>query len=275
MQNNIGIMQGRLLPKYQNRYQAHPLGYWQEEFPIAKQLGLNLIEFIFDFNDFELNPLMNADGLTEILELSEKYKIQVRTVCADYFMEAPIHSDDISIVEHSQKVLKRLLDAGRELELSDIVIPCVDRASIQSSTSQVRFYENLSVCLDQAIRYNINLSLETDLPPEPFAELIHRFDCEVVTVNYDTGNSAALGYDPGEELGCYGKKISDIHIKDRLLNGGPVELGKGQAQFHKFFNALSEMDYKGPFVMQAYRDDEGVQIFKKQLQWLKDEFLSR
>ena len=30
LKNKFGIMQGRLLPKYQDRYQAHPVGYWQK-----------------------------------------------------------------------------------------------------------------------------------------------------------------------------------------------------------------------------------------------------
>ena len=34
--NKLGIMQGRLLPKYNGRYQAHPVGYWQKEFEYAK-----------------------------------------------------------------------------------------------------------------------------------------------------------------------------------------------------------------------------------------------
>jgi hypothetical protein len=46
--NLIDIMQGRLLPKYQKRYQVHPVRYWQKEFSIAKEIGLNYIEFIFD-----------------------------------------------------------------------------------------------------------------------------------------------------------------------------------------------------------------------------------
>ena len=40
MNNLIGVMQGRLLPKYKGRYQAHPVGYWQDEFPKAAELGL-------------------------------------------------------------------------------------------------------------------------------------------------------------------------------------------------------------------------------------------
>ena len=53
MKNKIGTMQGRLLPKYQGRYQAHPVGYWQKEFEVAQQIGIDCIEFILDFNDAE------------------------------------------------------------------------------------------------------------------------------------------------------------------------------------------------------------------------------
>ena len=43
MNNKIGVMQGRLLPKYQGRYQAHPVGYWQDEFIVAKEVGLKYV----------------------------------------------------------------------------------------------------------------------------------------------------------------------------------------------------------------------------------------
>ena len=32
---------------------------------------------------------------------------------------------------------------------------------------------------------------------------------------------------------------------------------------------LKELDYRGPFIMQAYRDDEGLEVFKQQLSWIK------
>ena len=47
-------------------------------------------------------------------------------------------------------------------------------------------------------------------------------DSKIVKVNYDTGNSASLGYDIKEEFAEYGNLISDIHIKDRLVNAGSV-----------------------------------------------------
>ena len=71
------------------------------------------------------------------------------------------------------------------------------------------------------------------------------------------------------ELDAYGERISDIHIKDRILNGGPVKLGDGCADFYKFFTKLKEFNYTGPFIMQAYRDNEALEIFKAQLIWIK------
>ncbi len=264
MKNKIGVMQGRLLPKYQGRYQAHPVDSWHKEFELAKEIGLDSIEFILDYNDAEKNPLLKSGGVDEIKALAAETGVVVATICADYFMEAPLHSEEQQISENSQQVMTRLLNNAAELGVTDVVIPCVDQSSLDSQEAADRFFEKLSPLVTLAEELGINLSLETDLPPRPFVNLLDRFNSDRVTVNYDIGNSAALGFDPVEELNAYGKRITDIHIKDRELAGGPVTLGEGDADFTKFFNKLKEFNYEGPFIMQAYRDEEGVEIFKQQ-----------
>ena len=47
-------------------------------------------------------------------------------------------------------------------------------------------------------------------------------------------------------------------------------LGEGDADFDVFFEKLKEFNYQGIFIMQAYRDNEGIEIFKNQLNWLLD-----
>src|SRR6056300_45516 len=121
MLKNIEIMQGRLLPKYQGRYQAHPLGYWEKEFPIASKLGLDTIEFILDFNNFEKNPLLTSRGIEKIKKLEEKNNIVVRSICADYFMQAPLHCDDTATVDKSINVLVRLIKNAALMKVRDIV----------------------------------------------------------------------------------------------------------------------------------------------------------
>ena len=267
-------MQGRLLPKYRDRYQAHPVGYWQEEFTLASGLGLDCIEFILDFSDAEVNPLLRPEGLDEILCLTEKTGVRVHTVCADYFMEAPLHDTNADAASRSQAVLHCMLHNGKILGLTDIVIPCVDQSSMRDALTQDRFVQRLQPLVAETEAAGINLSLETDLAPHPFADLLARFDSPRVTVNYDIGNSAALGFDPVEELACYGERISDIHIKDRALGGGSVALGSGDANFERFFGALRPLGYRGPFIMQAYRDDEGMVVFRSQLAWIRQRLSS-
>lgn len=265
----LGVMQGRLLPKYKGRYQAHPVGYWQDEFSIAAGFGLHLIEFILDSNDVYENPVMNESGIYEIMTLTEKTGVAVKTICADYFMEAPLHSLSNLVIKESQKVMETLIINSSKLGILDIVIPCVDKATLSNDIERIqRLVNNIRPILGLAEKFGVHLALETDLAPRPFSELIESLDSPQITVNYDTGNSASLGYDPEEELMTYGNRISDIHIKDRLLNGGSVILGNGNTDFERFFAVLKKVGYEGPFIMQAYRDDEGIKIFKKQLQWI-------
>ena len=141
MNNDIGVMQGRLLPKYKGRYQAHPLGYWQDEFYIAKDLGLDCIEFILDYENAELNPLIKEGGIDEIINVTKQTRVGVKSICADYFMDAPIHSEDIEISNSSQKILEKLLDNAFKLEVKNIVIPCVDQSSLTNEALIKKFIQ--------------------------------------------------------------------------------------------------------------------------------------
>ena len=266
---NFGIMQGRLLPKFKNRYQAHPFGYWKDEFTLANDIGLSYIEFILDHNDYEKNPLLSDLGINEIEAIIQKTGVGVRSICADIFMEAPLHSENSLISHFSKKILIKLIENSSKLGITDIVIPCVDQSTLKGESDQKRLIENLSEPINLATKQKINLALETDLAPIPFLNLLNKLDSDVVKVNYDIGNSASLGFDIYEEFKLYGNRISDIHIKDRELAGGSVILGTGNANFTSFFEVFSKIDFKGPIVMQVYRDDEGVEIFKKQFDWFK------
>lgn len=272
LNKKFGIMQGRLLPKFKNRFQAHPVGYWKNEFPIASYLGLDSIEFILDYNNAEKNPLLTKKGLDDILKSENSTGVKVRSICADYFMEAPIHSKNMRVVEKSLETLIQLISNASFLNVKDIVIPCVDKSSLKSEIEINNFIHNIKSIIRIAEKSNINISLETDLKPSSFAKLIDKINSKNVTVNYDIGNSASLNYDPVEEFNCYGSKITDIHIKDRLIGGKSVILGTGNADFGKIFKLLLKYQYKGLIIFQAFRDDEGIEIFKNQFSWFKKNY---
>ena len=275
MTNNykIGVMQGRLLPKYKGRYQAHPVGYWQNEFGIASSYNLDCIEFILDFELYEKNPLMSEDGIDEIKKKIDEHEVYVRSICADYFMNQSFHDINQNIVKESERVMCRLIKNCYNLNVNSIVIPCVDNSSLKTEDDIKRFISNTEKISDMAEKYDINLSLETDLNPVNFSQLLSELSSLKFTVNYDTGNSASLGYDVLEEFAAYGNRITDIHIKDRKYCEGPVILGEGDVDFENFFNGLKGINYDNILIMQAYRDDEGLEVFEKQLNFFNDQLI--
>jgi sugar phosphate isomerase/epimerase len=177
-------------------------------------------------------------------------------------------------MKHGRTILTRLITNGKKIGITDIVIPCVDQSSLHTSDDVQRFVEALAPVIEIAELNDINLSLETDLDPVAFGALLEKFPSKNITVNYDTGNSASLGFDPIEEFDCYGSRITDIHIKDRKLGGGSIILGTGDTNFERFFTAVEKINFTGPFIMQVFRDDEGVSVFKQQLDWFTKKYLS-
>ena len=49
----------------------------------------------------------------------------------------------------------------------------------------------------------------------------------------------------------------NIHIKDRILNGTTVRLGHGDTNFTDVFKQLSQIDFKGNYILQTARSKEG------------------
>lgn len=265
---NIGIMQGRLLPRYEGRYQAHPLNYWQAEFYIAKELGFAQIEFILDYNDYAQNPLMSKNGIKEIKEIIKQTGVDVKSVCADYFMQAPFHSIH---QKESQKILKKLIKSVKKLNVVDIVIPCVDQSTLKDENDFDMLVESIKRVLPLAEKYGININFETDLNPQRFKELLGRFDSKSIKVNYDIGNSASLGYNPKEEFEAYGEYISDLHVKDRVLGGSSVKLGDGNADFKTVFSMLKKYKFNGNIIMQSAKADgyiDDLMMVKEQKEFI-------
>ena len=63
--NEIAIMQGRLLPPYEGRFQAFPAKQWRDEFASANKAGLGCIEWIFEKPNEHLNPFGSDEGIKD------------------------------------------------------------------------------------------------------------------------------------------------------------------------------------------------------------------
>lgn len=253
----IGIMQGRLSPPTDGKFQSFPKYSWKDEFYTASEIGLNSIEWIFEADNWEKNPLSNSEGIKEIIEIMKETNISIEAVCSDYFMDIPYLSADLSTRRELSETLIWLIYNVSEIGGKFIDIPFVDSSKIDSRDQFVLIKEFLTPACKPAEKYNIILTLETSLSPSDFTELLLFLNNPNIAANYDTGNSSGIGYNCVEELRTYGRYIRTIHIKDRLLNNGSKPLGTGSADFDSFFSELAKLNFQGPLVLQAAREEVG------------------
>jgi len=244
-------MQGRLSNQYNKNIQSFPVDSWEKEFEIASNLQLDTIEWILD--ELQPNPILTREGITEIKQLMKKYNISINAICADYFMTKKLFNESQHELEENIEVLKKLIIHANKLEISMIEIPLVDSSSLQTSKNKDEFGLNLDKVLSLAEKNNITIVLETDLHPQDFKEFLMKFDFPSIMANYDSGNSASLGYNSKEELIILKKWIRNVHIKDRKFHGGTVPFGTGDTDFELFFSSLSKINYSGDLIIQGAR----------------------
>lgn len=256
----VGIMQGRLVEPEGGRFQSFPRLRWADEFERAAQAGLDCIEWIFDEYGFDVNPIATEAGVARIESLCAATGVGVLSICADWFMEHPLVR--ATPLEREERIarLRWLLERCERLGGNRIVIPFVDASRIESRLEMEEVRQALLRVLPVAEGCGVELHLETSLAPVDFAELLGTLPHPQLKANYDAGNSASLGYQPGEEFAAYGDRIGSIHIKDRVLGGGTVSLGTGDADFKALFEAVKRVGYQGDFILQAARGPAGEEV---------------
>jgi L-ribulose-5-phosphate 3-epimerase len=268
---SVGLMQGRLTPPLGRGIQFFPFENWEKEFYAAKRIGLNEIEFVFDFYKYRENPLWSKKGRERIRNIISKTGIKINSICADYFMRRPFFRVSRKRYFSNIKILEALIKYASEIGASLIEIPLVDNSSIKGTEEERVFVNAIRSLLPLVEKNNVKIDFETDLPARKFRSLLNKFNHLLVGANYDTGNSAFLGYDSGVEVRALAGKIFNVHIKDKIYRGNTVKLGKGDVKFDKFFKSLKLTGYRGSYILQAARGKDGKeeQTIKKQIKFLE------
>lgn len=256
----LGIMQGRLLPPIGERFQAFPTGKWEQEFPAAESAGMAFIEWIFDADERSENPLSTDAGIAQIKDLARIHQVAIRSVCADCFMsDLLVRGSNVEMNENRSK-LRWLVERCALLGAVRLILPFVDSSRLASIEEEDALIELLAKTVEMAGPKGVELHLETDLAPIQFAKFLAKIPFSFVKVNYDSGNSASFGYNADEEFDCYGDRIGSVHIKDRILGGSTVALGKGSADLPLVIERLIEIGYRGDLVLQTARERPGDEI---------------
>ncbi len=252
LNKNLGFMQGRLSPIIDDMIQRFPYDDWNSELILAKNNNWNLMEWTIDYFTFEKNPILD-DSFDNI-----KFEgIKIDSITADFFMQDPFF-----LHESKEKInslildFKKVINSMIKLKIKYIVLPLVDNASLtQNKVDEDHVIEKLSLIFNEFKKDNIEFIFESDYKPKKLLKFIEKFNSKKVGINYDSGNSASLGFKCEEEIFTYGQWIKNCHLKDRVFGGATVKFGEGNTDFQKILRCLNDIKYDGNFILQGARAD--------------------
>lgn len=258
MSARIGFMQGRLSPMVNGLIQSFPWGNWQEELALGQANGFSMLEWTLDQDRLYENPLMREDGQAEIRTLCAKHGFSIPSLTGDCFMQAPFYKVEGDEAQSLKRDFIAIAKACVAIGISMMVMPLVDNGRLENVAQEdelVAFLNDQKAFLKEN---GLKVVFESDFGPAELARFIGRLDGDLFGVNYDIGNSAALGLDPVEEFAAYGHRVLNVHIKDRPLGGTTVPLGTGDADFITVYAALARAGYDGNYILQTARatDDD-------------------
>ena len=241
---DLGFMQGRLCDQIGEYIQAFPWNDWREEFEIGSGLGFSSMEWTLDAFGLHENPLITPTGQAEIKNLSNKFGVKVVSVTGDCFMQSPFWKT-VDLSEREQLIADfiTIVDACSVMGIQKIVVPLVDNGRIENEVEELLLRENLIKLSKYLHNKRVQIMFETDFTPSNTKAFIGKLPSATFGINYDNGNSASLGYKVTEEFELFSDRIGNIHIKDRILNGGTVPLGEGNADFPMFLKPRKFKQY--------------------------------
>ena len=267
--SSIGIMQGRLSAPPPDRIQAFPRSSWATEFDSARDLGLDTIEWLFEADAWDRNPIWTDEGLSAIEDRIEATGVTVRTMCADYFMVHPFFRVSDEARHESETVLRRLLPKAARIGITVVLVPVLEIAEIRTPAEAQILIESLRGPLDVAAGLGMSIGLETELPAAEFRALVESAGHPALGAYYDTGNAASRGYDTVVDLQVLGDLVRGVHLKDRTRGGPTVPLGTGAVDFPGVRRVLTAAGYEGPLILQSTAGEDFLGSARRHLAYVR------
>ena len=264
--NPVSIMQGRLSPSENNRFQFFPHD-WMAEFAQAKTLGFDGVCWFLDRDIPDFEPVRDiwADEI-RLKHIDEAIKILpirgIDTGRYGFFGE-----DGRQTLETFSLFLPAL---APHLTGQTLSVPLLEDKMPRTTAERQEVIFNLNEVANLATSLNLRLALETEWSAEAALGFLSELDRSNVGICYDIGNATSYGFDCPTEIRTLGAKIFDVHLKDRKVGESQSQLlGTGDADFPACFAAFKEIDYKGGFTLQAWRGENYLEDAKTQLTFVR------
>src|SRR5690349_445630 len=245
---------------------------WKDEFSIIRDLGFDGIEWIYDKKSELYNPILTVNGRNEMQNISTQFHVSLENIVLDWFIYHPLLIEDQFRTEQKIEKLISLIESSAMVGFKRVILPILEQNSIAGNNNKKKFIQIFNEKISKILLLNnIEMHLETSLSPQEEVELVKELNNDKIRLCFDMGNSASLGYLPNDAINTVKDFLGSVHIKDRLLNGPSVPLGKGAVKFEEVFAALKNTKFDGPYSFQVYRNQysDNAVLLKDNVMFIK------
>ena len=274
-EHRVGVMQGRLSPRPEHRLQAFPHQTWPEEFALAKRLGFSYLEWIYEADRAQENPIASSAGRAAIRACARESGLPVASVCGDYFMIHRLSGGTEQARRENAAAMSELVHWTRELGATRILLPLLETSAVDTPELKAQVSDSIRLVCPALETYDVVLGLEMEIPGQDYAALIRGVGHAHVRAYYDTGNSTAQGLNIESDVVPLLPFLEAVHLKDRVAFGTSRPFGQGNANFDGFFSVLARAGYAGDFLTQHYFDAEPEASAAHSLSFVRSQLRAR
>ena len=194
-----------------------------------------------------------------------KSKQKVYSVILSYFV---IHNF-FKNYNKSKKILESLIINCQKLNINLIVIPLVEKGSLNKKRLLFFLKEIYKIVKNKKIRFSIELDSKLDLKSK--LNIFTKYYPKI-GICYDTGNSISENKDFVKEINYLSRVINHIHLKDKIKRGKRfynTYLGNGLLDFYKLRVTLNRINYKKKITLECFYGNNPIQDSVKNLKFAR------
>lgn len=219
----------------------------------AKKLGLDGVEIEAHSGG---KPGAELQCFDKALQQAYRDKIKetgmvVSSICMGHCNTYPVFSDP-----HAAGWIRGTIDVTAAVGGKVILVPFFGNGDMRLNgksgtldwSKANKAVEVLKGVADHAREKGITLGLENTLSAEHNLEIVGKVNAPAVQVYYDIANSFGGGYDVPKEIRMLGKKMAQIHFKER-----GCLLGQGKIDMAAIRDAMVDIGYEGWIVLETPR----------------------
>ena len=138
-------MQGRLVNSEKRNYiQYFPSKNWIKEFYIANNIKIKFIEWVANYENIKLNPILYKSGIKKINKYKKKYNIKIRSIDMQFIINKPFFKSKGVEFSRRLNLLKKIILNTQKIGIKFVILPILENSSLKYITEENLFIKRSS-----------------------------------------------------------------------------------------------------------------------------------